>query len=91
MNAATAGAFEKYCDSLNLEYLTREQEWDDAIDLLEENYAEIQAKLLEKQEQIQKELDKISATRAAAIKAQLKEEEEARKEAERKAKEPLKL
>ena len=58
-------AFENYMDTLDKEYELKEKEYYAAIDLLNKS-AEI--------DQIRIDLDKISATRAAAIQAQLEEE-----------------
>ena len=62
-----------YFDKLK-EILT-EEEYDDAIESLEEAYDEIQKNLMAEIDNIKKDLKKISATRAAAMDAQLKEQE----------------
>lgn len=61
-------AFENYCEILNKSYQEREEEYNKHITLLKESYANIQA-------EINAELDKIQATRTAALQAQLKEKE----------------
>ena len=61
-------AFENYCEILNKSYQEKEEEYNKHITLLKESYANIQA-------EINTELDKIQATRAAALQAQLKEKE----------------
>lgn len=75
MNAAAHEAFTQYCDSLESEYRDIEREHDDAIDSLRVSYDYMQDELMNKIKDTQKELDKISTTRAAAIQAQLKEQE----------------
>lgn len=68
-------AFIEYCNSLDTEYNNVEKEYDLAIDTLKQSYNDIQNKLMAETIQIQKDLDKISSTRAAAIQAELKEQE----------------
>lgn len=68
-------AFEKYIDSLDREYDLKEKEYQESIDLLNNSYGIIQNRINAEIDQIQMDLDKISATRTAAIQAQLKEEE----------------
>jgi len=75
MNAAAHAAFAQYCESLEAEYKDAEKEHDDAIDGLRTAYDQLQDILMYKTKEAQKELDKISATRAAALEAQLKEQE----------------
>ena len=67
-------AFENYMDTLDKEYELKEKEYHAAIDLLNESYGDIQNKVNAEIDQIRIDLDKISATRAAAIQAQLEEE-----------------
>ena len=67
-------AFENYMDTLDKEYELKEKEYQAAIDLLNKSYGDIQNKVNAEIEQIRIDLDKISATRAAAIQAQLEEE-----------------
>ena len=67
-------AFEKYADILDKEYELKEKEYQEAIQLLDKSYEEIQKKVNTKIDQIRIDLDKISATRIAAIQAQLEEE-----------------
>lgn len=67
-------AFEKYMDSLDKEYELKEKEYQEAIQLLDNSYGEIQNKVNTEIDKIRADLDKISATRAAAIQAQLEEE-----------------
>lgn len=67
-------AFENYMDTLDKEYELKEKEYYAAIDLLNKSYGDIQNKVNAEIDQIRIDLDKISATRAAAIQAQLEEE-----------------
>lgn len=73
--ARMAEAAAMYAETLELSYRDAEMEYDNAIDALRYAYDGIQDTLIAKKEEVQKDLDKISATRAAAIQAQLKEEE----------------
>ena len=75
VNAAAHDAFSQYCDALDQEYRNIEKEHDDAIDGLRIAYDNLQDVLMYKIKQGQAELDKISSTRAAAMEAQLKEQE----------------
>ena len=67
-------AFEQYMDTLDKEYELKEKEHQEAVQLLDNSYGEIQNKVIAEIDQIRADLDKISATRAAAIQAQLEEE-----------------
>lgn len=75
INAAAYDAFTQYCESLDTNYKLTEEEYDEAIDSLQEAYDEIQKNLMAETDKIKKELEKISSTRAAAMDAQLKEQE----------------
>jgi len=66
-------AFESYCDILDAAYKNTEEEYSELEDSLREAYAIAQEKLLAETSEIQKELDKIKATRTAAIEAQIRE------------------
>lgn len=66
-------AFESYCDILDSAYRNTEEEYSELEDSLREAYAIAQEKLLAETSEIQKELDKIKATRTAAIEAQIRE------------------
>ncbi len=66
-------AFESYCDILDSAYRNTEEEYIELEDGLREAYAIAQEKLLAETSEIQKELDKIKATRTAAIEAQIRE------------------
>lgn len=67
-------AFENYMDTLDKEYELKEKEYQEAIQLLNDSYKEIQNKVNIEIDRIRIDLDKISATRTAAIQAQLEEE-----------------
>ena len=67
-------AFEQYMDTLDKEYELKEKEYQEAIQLLDKSYGEIQDKVNAEIDQIRTDLDKIASTRAAAIQAQLEEE-----------------
>ena len=66
-------AFESYCDILDSAYKNTEEEYNKLEDSLREAYAIAQEKLLTETSEIQRELDKIKATRTAAIEAQIRE------------------
>lgn len=66
-------AFESYCDILDSAYKNTEEEYSELEDSLREAYAIAQEKLLAETSEIQRELDKIKATRTAAIEAQIRE------------------
>lgn len=68
-------AFENYCDILEKQYEKEEKEFDNHKEDLRKSYNDLQTELKREIDLIKKDLDKISATRAAAIKAQLKEKE----------------
>lgn len=75
MNAAARTAFSEFQDTLDAEYDDVEEEYDRNIETLKQSYDNLQDSLKCKMEIVQKELDKIEATRAAALEAQLKEQE----------------
>jgi hypothetical protein len=68
-------AFENYCEVLNKQYEEQEAEYNIYKNNLVSSYEDKQLELMEELEQVQKELDSIKSTRAAAIQAQLKEKE----------------
>lgn len=68
-------ALEHYLDILSTVYQEKEQEHQVLCDNLENAYAKQQEKLMRESDEIQKDLDKIKATRAAAIEASKKEQE----------------
>ena len=73
-------AFANYCDVLDKDYLDKEQDINNNIKILNESYNNLQDKLIAETDQIRADLNKISATRAAAIQAQLREQEIKNKE-----------
>jgi len=68
-------AFENYCEVLEKQYKEYEKEYAACKETLENSYSDMQLKLMREQDEVQKELDKIKATRAAAIQAQTREKE----------------
>ena len=68
-------AFENYCEVLEKDLTEKEEEYDMYKDAMEIAYSNLQLKLIQERDEIQEELDKIKATRAAAIQAQIKEKE----------------
>ena len=75
MNAAAHEAFSQYQDTLDQEYQNAEREHDENVQELKQSYDNLQDILMIKIKKAQGDLDKISATRAAALEAQLKEQE----------------
>ena len=75
MKTTAYDAYTQYQDLLNTDYEKIEQEHDQAIDGLRIAYDNLQDILILKIKNVQKDLDKITSTRAAAMKAQLKEQE----------------
>ena len=86
LKAAARASFEQYCDTLDYEYQKAETEYDNLIALLQKTYDQQQdarQKIMVKEEMmyredieiIKRELEKIRATKAAAMEAQLREEE----------------
>lgn len=68
-------AFKNYCETLEKQYEEQEKEYDMYKDALETSYSNLQLKLMREADEIKEELDKIKATRAAAIQAQTREKE----------------
>lgn len=68
-------AFQNYCELLNNEYNKKENEYETLEEKLQNNYNIAQEKALKELKTIEEELNKIKATRSAAIQAQLKEKE----------------
>lgn len=68
-------AFENYCEILEKQYDEYEEEYDMYKDALETSYSNRQLELMREIDEIQKDLDSIKATRAAAIQAQTREKE----------------
>ena len=75
MKENMSNAMSVYSDQLDLLYNEKEKEYDTRVARLEEAYDQSQQEILEQIEYNKKELDKIASTRAAAINAQLKEQE----------------
>ena len=68
-------AFENYCNILERQYKEAEEEQQQLIDSLQTAYSDLQLQLMQEADQAKADLDKIQATRAAALQAQLKEKE----------------
>ena len=68
-------AFENYCEILNKQYEEEEQEYGMYKDTLQTAYSNLQLKLIQETNEIRAELDKVKATRTAAIQAQVREKE----------------
>jgi SMC interacting uncharacterized protein involved in chromosome segregation len=68
-------AFSSYCEELDKEYQEKEEDYDYLLEKLQKSYEEEQTSLLNDIKILKEELQKIAETRAAAIKAQLKEQE----------------
>lgn len=66
-------AFESYMDTLSQEYKDKSQEYQVLLNNLQESYDRQQQSLIAETEDVKKDLDKIKATRAATIEAQLRE------------------
>lgn len=68
-------AFSSYCEELDKEYQEKEADYDYLLERLQKSYEEEQSSLLKDLDILRKELQKIAETRAAAVEAQLKEQE----------------
>ena len=68
-------AFENYCEILENQYNEKEEEYDMYTDALETAYSNLQLKLMRETDEVRSELDKLRASRASAIEAQLREKE----------------
>ena len=68
-------AFENYCEILSKQYDEKAAEYDDLTAKLDEAYSDIQNKIIADIDAQNSELEKIRATRAALIEAQIKEKE----------------
>lgn len=68
-------AYENYCMTLEQAYDTKEEEYNQAVDRLNTSYEKSQIEILNKLNQVKADLDKVQATRTAALQAQLKEKE----------------
>ena len=68
-------AFESYLEVLENNYKTKEEEYEQYEDNLNHSYSDLQLKLMREVDEVRAELEKIRASRAAAIEAQLREKE----------------
>lgn len=68
-------AFESYLEVLENNYKTKEEEYEQYEDNLNHSYSDLQLKLMREVDEVLAELEKIRASRAAAIEAQLREKE----------------
>ena len=75
MNKSAASAFEEYMSVLENSYKQKEDEFENSVNILNESYNNLQDEYLLKIDKVKQDLDKISATRAAAMEAQLREQE----------------
>lgn len=74
MQNVSQQAFEKYNDILDDAYITKEKDYDAAVQLLQKSYDVKQDNIIAEIDKVSADLEKISSTRAAAIQAQLEEE-----------------
>lgn len=75
MNAATRDSFREYANALEQNYNQKEQEYDKLLENLKQSYDAAADKYRLELGEIKYDLDKISATRAAALEAKRKEQE----------------
>lgn len=68
-------SYEIYSDLLDNQYAEKDREYDSLISSLQSSYAKEQSRLMEEYSTVQQDLEKIKATRAAAIQARVKEQE----------------
>ena len=71
----SSNAFKNYCDILEKKYKEVEEEHDMEIEALNTAYSNLQLKLLREADEVRSDLDKIKATRAAAIEAARREKD----------------
>ena len=71
----SSNAFKNYCDILEKKYKEVEEEYDMEIEALNTAYSNLQLKLLREADEVRSDLDKIKATRAAAIEAARREKD----------------
>ena len=71
----SSNAFKNYCDILEKKYKEVEEEHDMEIEALNTAYSNLQLKLLRETDEVRSDLDKIKATRAAAIEAARREKD----------------
>ena len=71
----SSNAFKNYCDILEKKYKEVEEEHNMEIEALNTAYSNLQLKLLREADEVRSDLDKIKATRAAAIEAARREKD----------------
>ena len=71
----SSNAFKNYCDILEKKYKEVEEEYDMEIEALNTAYSNLQLKLLREADEVRSDLDKIKATRTAAIEAARREKD----------------
>lgn len=71
----SSNAFKNYCDILEKKYKEVEEEHDMEIEALNTAYSDLQLKLLREADEVRSDLDKIKATRTAAIEAARREKD----------------
>lgn len=71
----SSNAFKNYCDILEKRYKEVEEEHDIEIEALNTAYSNLQLKLLREADEVRSDLDKIKATRTAAIEAARREKD----------------
>lgn len=71
----SSNAFKNYCDILEKRYKEVEEEHNMEIETLNTAYSNLQLKLLREAEEVRSDLDKIKATRTAAIEAARREKD----------------
>ena len=71
----SSNAFKNYCDILEKKYKEVEEEHDMEIEAFNTAYSNLQLKLLREADEVRSDLDKIKATRAAAIEAARREKD----------------
>ena len=71
----SSNAFKNYCDILEKKYKEVEEEYDMEIEALNTAYSNLQLKFLREAEEVRSDLDKIKATRTAAIEAARREKD----------------
>lgn len=75
LDEAAKKSFEHYCETLDIEYKNKEQEYEKLIQRLEDIYNEVQDESKKDLDKVKETLELLKKTRAAAMEAQLKEEE----------------
>ena len=71
----SSNAFKNYCDILEKKYKEVEEEHNMEIEVLNTAYSNLQLKLLREADEVRSDLDKIKATRTAAIEAARREKD----------------